>query len=78
MTHINMKYIVWTADNTGDSDTLEFLSSAEFLGRGISTAMKKVMKVVEGRGTADKKSGKESTEKDPKQRSIASFFKPKV
>lgn len=73
--HINMKYVVYTADGVGD-DSLQYLSSTEFLAKGISTAMKKVMKVVEG--TAEQRKRKaEPAPKDPKQRSISSFFKVK-
>jgi len=69
--HIKMKYIVYSATAVGMDDGLKYLSGAEFLEMGTSTAMKKVMDFLADRG---KKRKVDTPPKNPKQRSISSYF----
>ena len=73
--HINMKYVVYSAESVEGDGGLEFVTTEEFLEKGTSTAMKKVVKCFEGKTEAKKR---KIDAADPKQRSISSFFKPKV
>ena len=74
--HINMTYVVYSAVSSEHESPLEYLSSSEFLEKGTSTAMKKVMKFLENKPDQRKRKSEAATP-DPKQRSISSFFKPK-
>ena len=74
--HINMTYVVYSATSTGE-DSLEYLSSKDFLEKGTSTAMKKVVKFLENKPEQKTRKSEAGTP-DPKQRSINSFFKPKT
>ena len=85
--HINMSYVVYTAvvattdvDNNSQQQLqgMQFATLDEFNEKGTSTAMKKVVKVLQSAATPDggKKRKLESKPAvDPKQRSINSFFK---
>jgi len=77
--HINMSYIVYTAtlNHLPDTEIFQFASIEDFLEKGTSTAMKKVVKFLQGTtstGAAPLKRKSIATP-DPKQRTMLSFFK---
>jgi len=77
--HINMSYIVYTAILNYQPDIFQFARIEDFLEKGTSTAMKKVVKFLQGTigsATASQKR-KSITVQDPKQRSMLSFLKKK-
>jgi len=76
--HINMKYIVFTANCVAQlGNELEFVSLPNFLLKGTSTAMKKIINFVESSDSNDMRRKSKTREKDPKQRSIEDFLKKK-
>ena len=72
--HINMKYVIYSAVSEGKCD-LEFVSSQEFISKGTSTAMKKVVKFLESAPQMGKRKTSLDSGKPPKQRPISAFFK---
>jgi len=71
--HINMKYVVFSAQSQGEN-CLEFVTAADFLVKGTSTAMKKVVKFLENKPESKKRKG-EPLPKSSKQKSIGDYFK---
>jgi len=78
--HINMTYEVFKGDvekGSGDS-SIKWVSQLEFDKCGTSTAMKKVFRSLSGKLPEEGKKRKREESADSKQRSINSFFQPKI
>jgi len=77
--HINMTYVLYTASMDKKYEGLELMTLDDFLVKGTSTAMKKVVKLLQSSSdnscSKKRKSLTASTASDPKQRSINTFFK---